>query len=99
MVMDGEVSRMISTLVLRPPAPRDFDAFVGPLLARACAEAGADMGGLRILDSLPRAGAVVLDAPVSVLARLAAMPEVATVSGERGPSAFIRPVRVVAEGG
>jgi hypothetical protein len=94
MVMDGEVSRMISTLVLRPPAPRDFDAFVGRLLAWACAAAGPTF-----LNRLPRAEAVVLDAPVSVLARLAAMPEVATVSGERGPSAFIRPVRVVAEGG
>jgi hypothetical protein len=96
--MSGEISRMTSTLVLCPPASRDFDAFVCRLLAQACAEAKADMGEGRILNRLPRAGAVVLDAPMSVPARLAAMPEVTAVSGDRWQSVFIPPVRVVVEG-
>lgn len=94
----GEISRMMSALVLRWPASRNFDAFVCRLPAAACAEAKADMGEVRILNRLSRTGAVVLAAPVSVLTRLSAMPEVAAVSGDRGQSAFIPPVRVVVEG-
>lgn len=49
------------------------------------------MEALRILNRIPRAGAVVVEAPAAALARLAAMLEVASVSGEDGPSAFILP--------